>query len=405
MRARNLYLQRIQPFMNRPIVKVVTGVRRSGKSTFLKLVMQEIQNAGALEQDVIFVSKELVEFDSIKTHLDLHKYVTEKIGEGYRKKYLFLDEPQEIENWEKAVNSLLAEGSVDIFITGSNSRMLSSELATLLTGRQIVIPMFPLSFKEFLDFRNATETKNLDEEFALFLKYGGLPGIHCLPFEDEIIFQFLNAVYNTVLVKDVVTRHSIRDVHQFERITNYIFDNCGNITTAKKISDFLRSQRQTASVDTVLNYISFLQEAHLIYKCPRYDITGKKLLELHEKYYATDLGIRHSVLGFRPNDISKTLENVVFLELLRRGYLVTTGKVNEYEVDFVADKNGTRIYIQVCYMLASQETEDREFRPLERINDNYPKMVLSMDRHWGTNRSGISRRHIIDFLLEAGTAL
>jgi predicted AAA+ superfamily ATPase len=401
MHTRNIYLQRIRPFINKPLIKVITGVRRSGKSTFLKLVMQEIQKTGAGEQDAIFVSKELVEFDAIKTHLDLHYYVKEKVKKSSARKYLFLDEPQEISDWEKAVNSLLTEGSVDIYITGSNSRLLSSELATLLTGRHIVVSMYPLGFKEFLEFRGKTATNNLEDEFAFFLKYGGLPGIHCLPFQDEIVFQFLNAIYNTVLVKDVVNRHSIRDIHQFERITNYIFDNCGNITTAKRISDYLRPQKHGPSVDTVLNYISFLQEAHLVYKCQRFDITGKKLLELHEKYFATDLGIRHSVLGFRQNDISKLLENVVFLELLRRGYRVTTGKVDEFEIDFVAEKNGTRIYIQVCYMLASQETEEREFRPLEKINDNYPKMVLSMDKHWGTDRAGISRKHIIDFLLEA----
>lgn len=399
MLNRKLYTERIKPFINRPLVKVVSGVRRCGKSTLLKLLAVELRSSGVPDENIISVNKELMEFDSIKDYKDLYKYIKNTPTTKGKNRYLFLDEPQEIDGWEKAVNSLLAEEFADIYITGSNSRMLSSELATLLSGRYVQASMLPLGFSEFLEFRSTRRTADLDYEFEIFLKYGGLPGIHSLPLEDEIIFQFLNAIYNTVIVKDITTRHHIRDIAQFERITRYLFDNCGNITTAKKITDFFRSQAQRVSVDTVQNYMSFLQDAHLIYKCPRFDIKGKRHLELYEKYYASDLGIRHSVLGYKKNDIAGLLENVVFLELLRRGYRVSTGKVDNLEVDFVAEKDAERLYIQVCYLLASPETEEREFSSLEKINDNYPKIVLSMDKHWGSNRNGIVRQHIVDFLL------
>jgi predicted AAA+ superfamily ATPase len=399
MLNRKLYTERIKPFVNKPLVKVVSGVRRCGKSTLLKLLAEELRATGVPDENIISVNKELMEFDSIKDYKDLYKYIKNVPTTNGKNRYLFLDEPQEIDGWEKAVNSLLAEEFADIYITGSNSRMLSSELATLLSGRYVQASMLPLGFSEFLEFRNTRRTADLDYEFELFLKYGGLPGIHSLPLEDEIIFQFLNAIYNTVLVKDITTRHHVRDIAQFERITRYLFDNCGNITTAKKITDFFRSQAQRVSVDTVQNYMSFLQDAHLIYKCPRFDIKAKRHLELYEKYYASDLGIRHSVLGYKKNDVAGLLENVVFLELIRRGYRVSTGKVDNLEVDFVAEKDSERLYIQVCYLLASPETEEREFSSLEKIDDNYPKMVLSMDRHWGSNRNGIVRQHVLDFLL------
>ncbi len=400
MRNRKLYTERISPFINKPWIKVISGVRRCGKSTLLKLLAKELKATGIPDQNMITINMELMEIDFIKDYRDLYSYIKNVPTESSKSRYLFFEEPQGVDGWEKAVNSLLAEEYADIYITGSNSRMLSSELATLLSGRCVEAAMLPLGFAEFLEFCSKRRTENLDDEFESFLKYGGLPGIHALPLEDEIVFQFLNGIYNTVIVKDVTRRHNIRDIAQFEKVTNYLFDNCGNITTAKKITDFFRSQAQRVSVETVQNYINFLQDAHLIYKCSRFDIKGKRHLELYEKYYASDLGIRHSILGYRKNDISGILENVVFLELIRRGYRVSTGKVDQLEVDFVAEKDSERLYIQVCYLLASPETENREFLSLEKIDDNYPKYVLSMDKHWGSGRNGIIRRHIYDFLLQ-----
>jgi len=341
-----------------------------------------------------------MEFDFIKDYLDLHKYIKKLMPENKKPKYLFIDEVQEIEGWEKTVNSLLAESELDIYLTGSNSRMLSSEFATLLTGRYIVISMFTLSFKEFLKFRNSNKKTIIEKEFELYLKYGGLPGIHYLKFDDEVIFQYIDSIYNTILLKDIVSRYNIRDVHLLERITKFIFDNCGSITTTKKISDFLKSQHIKIGVQTVQNYVTYLQNAFLIKKSTRFDIKGKKYLELFEKYYSNDTGIRHSILKYKSDDISKLLENVVYLELLRRGYTVFVGKIDNLEVDFLAERNDEKLYIQVSYILASKETEDREFGSLEKIDDNYTKMVLTMDKIWGNERNGILRKNIIDFLLE-----
>ncbi|MFZ4441212.1 MAG: ATP-binding protein, partial [Syntrophales bacterium] len=327
-----------------------------------------------------------------------YQYIKKVIPPGNGMKYLFIDEVQEIPGWEKAVNSIFAENLADIYITGSNSRLFSSEFATLLTGRYIEIPMFTLGFSEFLQFRDKKNQKN--NEFEFYLKYGGLPGIHNLNFDDEIIFQYINSIFNTILLKDVVARYNIRDISLLEKITAFVFDNCGSITSAKKIADYLKSQQIRTGVDTVQNYIGYLRDAHLAYKTGRFDLKGKRHLELYEKYYASDVGIRHSVLGYRKNDIAGLLENIVYLELIRRGYTVSTGKFDDLEVDFVANRNNETLYIQVTYLLASKEMEEREFKPLEKINDNYQKMVLSMDTIWGNDRNGIIRKNIIDFLLE-----
>lgn len=397
---REQYLKKIEPFMEKPIIKVVSGLRRCGKSTFLKMLINRIIQNGAAEKNIVYISMELMEFEFITDYRVLYEYVKKKIQKNNKQKYLFIDEVQDIPGWEKAVNSILAEGVFDIYLTGSNSRMFSSEFATLLTGRYIEIEMFPLSFKEFLQFRG-TEDQNKNEiEFETYLKYGGLPGIHNLKFDDDVVFQYINSIYNTILLKDIVARYDIRDISLLEKITAFVFDNCGSITTAKKIADYLKSQQINAGVGTVSNYINYLKDAYLAYKSGRYDLKGKKHLELYEKYYMSDIGIRHSVLGYKKGDIAGLLENIVYLELLRRGYKVSTGKFDDMEIDFVATRNGEKTYIQVTYLLASKETEEREFKPLEKINDNYPKMVLSMDKIWGDDRNGIVRKNIMDFLLE-----
>ena len=382
------------------MIKVISGLRRCGKSTFMKMLIDHLIKKGTAESNIIYISMELMEFEFINDYKALYKHVKNVLPKDSKKKYLFVDEVQEIPGWEKAVNSIYAENLADIYITGSNSRLFSSEFATLLTGRYIEIPMFTLGFNEFLQFRGTDNEK--EKEFELYLKYGGLPGIHNLDFEDEIIFQYINSIFNTILLKDIVARYSIRDISLLEKITAFVFDNCGSITSSKKIADYLKSQHIKTGVDTVQNYISYLRDAHLIYKTGRFDLKGKRHLELHEKYYTSDVGIRHSVLGYKKNDIAGLLENIVYLELLRRGFTVSAGKFDDLEVDFVASRNDEIIYLQVTYLLASKEVEDREFKPLEKINDNYPKIVLSMDAIWGTNRNGIVRKNIIDFLLEDG---
>ena len=398
MIERTRYFNKIEPFIGKPMIKVISGLRRCGKSTFMKMLIDHLIKKGTAESNIIYISMELMEFEFINDYKALYKHVKNVLPKNSKKKYLFVDEIQEIPGWEKAVNSIYAENLADIYITGSNSRLFSSEFATLLTGRYIEIPMFTLGFNEFLQFRGTGKEK--EKEFELYLKYGGLPGIHNLDFEDEIVFQYINSIFNTILLKDIVARYSIRDISLLEKITAFVFDNCGSITSSKKIADYLKSQHIKTGVDTVQNYISYLRDAHLVYKMGRFDLKGKRHLELHEKYYTSDVGIRHSVLGYKKNDIAGLLENIVYLELLRRGFTVSAGKFDDLEVDFVASRNDEVIYLQVTYLLASKEVEDREFKPLEKINDNYPKMVLSMDTIWGTNRNGIVRRNIIDFLLD-----
>lgn len=398
MIERTRYFNKIEPFIGKPMIKVISGLRRCGKSTFMKMLIDHLIKKGTAESNIIYISMELMEFEFINDYKALYKHVKSVLPKNSKKKYLFVDEIQEIPGWEKTVNSIYAENLADIYITGSNSRLFSSEFATLLTGRYIEIPMFTLGFNEFMQFRGTGKEK--EKEFELYLKYGGLPGIHNLDFEDEIVFQYINSIFNTILLKDIVARYSIRDISLLEKITTFVFDNCGSITSSKKIADYLKSQHIKTGVDTVQNYISYLRDAHLVYKMGRFDLKGKRHLELHEKYYTSDVGIRHSVLGYKKNDIAGLLENIVYLELLRRGFTVSVGKIDDLEVDFVASRNDEMIYLQVTYLIASKDVEDREFKPLEKINDNYPKMVLSMDTIWGTNRNGIVRKNIIDFLLD-----
>lgn len=284
-------------------------------------------------------------------------------------------------------------------VTGSNANLLSSELATYLTGRYVEFPIFPLSFQEFLEFRSPYAGERR-EEFKLFLKYGGLPGIHHFDLSDETVFAYLNGVYNTLILKDVVTRNQLRDPNQLDRITRFAFDNCGNILTAKRIADFLKSQKISTSVDKVMNYLSFLEQAHLLKKVLRYDLKGLRNLELYEKYYMGDIGLRHGLLGYRDRDISGLLENVVYLELLGRGYQVSIGKWGDREVDFVAERAGERLYLQVALQLSTPETLEREFSVLEKIEDNFQKIVLSLDEFQSINRGGIRHINLLDFLTQ-----
>ncbi len=398
MYERNLYIDRIAPLINTPVIKVITGMRRVGKSCLLKLVIERLRAGNAKAQQIVYINKESLEFDFIANYQDLHAYVKKRFADVKGPKYLFVDEIQEIEKWEKAITSFFSDADIDIFVTGSNAHMLSSEIATLISGRYVEIPVYSLGFEEFLLFRGI-EKPDASREFATFLRYGGFPAIHHFDLDEEVVYQYISALYDTILLKDVVKRNNVRNIHLLENVGRYLFDNIGNIFSAKRVADYVRSQRMSVGVETVQNYIGYLLSTFAVHKVSRYDIKGKRLLELHEKYYLGDIGMRHAILGFREGDISGLLENLVFLELKRRGYKVFIGQLGNQEIDFIAEKKNRKIYIQVAYLLATPETIEREFSVLLRIHDNYPKYVLSMDTVFGDDVQGIQRINLVDFLL------
>ncbi|WP_300391286.1 ATP-binding protein [Fusobacterium sp.] len=403
MIKRDLYLNKIKNFIDKPVVKVITGMRRSGKSMILKLISQELLEKGISSQNIIYINFESLMFSELTEFKILYKYIIEKSQTLIGKVYILLDEIQEVEYWEKAINSFMVDLDCDIYITGSNANLLSSELATYIAGRYIEIKVYPLSFKEYIDFAKVQNPKKIltnEEYFEQYLQFGGLPGIHNFNYNKSNVYQYLSDIYSSILLKDVVTRNNIRDVELLERIILYIFDNIGNTFSAKNVSDFLKSQGRKLSRETVYNYLKALENAYILSTVQRYDIKGKALLETMEKFYLTDLGFRHAKLGYRPNDIAGYLENIVYLELLRRKYTVNIGKLNTKEIDFIGTLENQKLYIQVTYLLASSETTEREFSPLKKIEDNYPKYVLSMDNLDEYNIDGIIRKKIIDFLLE-----
>jgi predicted AAA+ superfamily ATPase len=398
MYKRNLYLNKIRPYINKPVIKVITGMRRVGKSYLLRSIIDDLKLSKVPENQILYINKESLDFDFIRTYRDLNQYVTSCLRDVQAPKYLFVDEIQEIHQWERAITSCFSEGDVDIYITGSNAHLLSSEIATLISGRYIEMPVYSLSFEEFLLFRD-TRKQSKDEEFATYLWAGGLPAIHHFDFNQEVVYQYINAIYNTILLKDVIMRNNVRNTSLLENITRYVFQNVGNIFTAKKVSDYLKSQKLRVGIETVQNYIAYLVATLAVYKVPRYDVKGKRLLELHEKYYLGDVALRHALLGYREGDISGVLENLVFLELIRRGYQVAIGKIGNKEIDFIAEKENRKIYVQVAYLLSSSETIEREFSVLREIRDNYPKYVISLDTVFGKDVEGIQRLNLIDFLL------
>jgi uncharacterized protein len=398
MIKREKYLKRIAPFIDRPVIKVITGIRRSGKSTFLKLLMNELSGRGTRRKNIVYINKDSLEFDHIITCTELNEFVKKKFRGIRGKKYLLIDEVQEIKEWEKAAASFLANKTADIYITGSNAGLLSSDLATLLTGRYIEFKINTLVFAEFLKFRKKS-SKDKEEEFGLFLKYGGFPGVHQMELNDEVISQYISSIYSTILLRDVVSRNQVRDVALLERIVRYITDNTGNITTAKGISNYIKSQHLSCSVDTVHSYIRWLTDAYLVLKASRFDIRGKRILELYEKYYPGDPGLIFAIHGNRPEDIAAKLENIVYLELLSRNYTVFTGKLYALEVDFIAVRGNQKIYLQVTYMLHDIKVIEREFGSLAAIRDNHPKIVLSLDKYYEGSSDGIKWLNLIDFLL------
>jgi predicted AAA+ superfamily ATPase len=393
---RPVYLERIKPYIDKDIIKVLIGQRRVGKSYMLLQVMDEIRSINDNPQ-IIYINKELDDFDSIHGSRDLLEYIKNKeVGSG--KKYIFIDEVQDIEDFEKALRSLQAKGEYDIYCTGSNAKLLSGELATYLSGRYVEIKVYSLSYSEFIDFHKLS---NNQESFIKFLKYGGLPYLINLELDDHIVYDYLKNIYAAILFKDVVKRHNVRNIHFLENLVRYLADNTGSLVSSKKISDFLKSQKINISPQLVLDYISYLESAFFIFRVLRADISGKKIFEIGEKYYFEDLGLRHSIAGYKANDINKIIENAVYQHLSISGYVIHIGKSGDKEIDFICEKSGKKIYVQVSYLLQDEKTINREFGNLLAIKDNYPKYVVSMDELMsGTDFKGIEHIHIRDFISE-----
>jgi len=396
---RELYWQKIKAFVDKPVIKVITGMRRVGKSYFLKEVVEHLFEQEVAKENILFIDKEDLKFEFLATYTDLYSYVEDCFTDVKGRRYLFIDEVQEISEWEKAVASFSKSEKYDIYLTGSNAHLLSSELATLISGRYVEFTIYPLSFKEYLLFKG-DKSSDCESDFADYLRYGGLPGIFHLEQSDETVYQYINAIYNTILLKDIVKRYNIRNIALLERFASYFFDNTGQILSAGNIVKYLKSQKIQVHIDTIQNYLIYFRATFLGYRARRYDIKGKRLFEINDKYYLNDLGIRHSVIGYRGGDIGQLLENIVYIELLRRGYSVCVGIQGQKEIDFIATRQSEKIYVQVAYLLESAETVKREFSSLLEVKDNYPKYVLSMDsKIWGEGYDGITRMRIIDFLL------
>lgn len=390
---RKIYINKVKPFIDKDIIKVIVGQRRVGKSYLLFQIMDLIKEEDKTA-NIIYINKELNEFEKIRNYQDLLEYVKKEENKK-AKNYLFVDEIQDIDKFEKALRSLKAEGKYDIYCTGSNADLLSGELATYLSGRYIEIKVFSLSYLEFLDFH---KLKNSQESLLKFIKYGGMPYLMNLDLSDEIIYGYLKSVYNTIILKDVVNRYKIRNINFLDNLIEYLADNVGSLVSAKKISDFLKSQKIKISPNIVLDYLSFLVNAFFVFKVLRSDVQGKKVFEVNNKYYFEDLGLRHSVVSYRQTDINKILENLVFSHLQVLGYQVTVGQLEDKEIDFVCEKHDKKMYIQVAYKI-TDENKKREFENLLEIKDNYPKMVVSMDDIKGESEyKGIKHINVIDFL-------
>jgi Predicted ATPase (AAA+ superfamily) len=400
MIKRELYMSRIRPFIGNELIKVMTGIRRSGKSVMLELIKEELKASGVGEAQFISYNFEDIRHSGLCTATALHDDIAKRVSEISGKVYFFFDEIQEVTGWEKCINSLRVEMDCDIYITGSNAKLLSGELATYLGGRYVEFVIYPFSFAEFSElylsiYPGTTQTQC----FQKYLTAGGMPYLGNLRYEDDPCRLYLADLYNSVQFKDVVQRNKVRDVDLLSRIMAYVMANVGTTFSATSLSKFFKSEQRTASAETILNYIKYCIDAYLLYQVKRQDLQGKQILASNEKYYIADHGIREAVFGGNTRDINLILENIVYMELLRRGYTVTVGKTGEKEIDFVCAKRDEKIYVQVSYLLASEDTIAREFGAYDGIRDNYPKYVVSLDE-FEMSRDGIKHRNIRDFLTE-----
>lgn len=395
---RELYINKLLAYKDTEFIKVITGIRRCGKSSLLKIFKDEILKENK-KANIIYMNFESFEFDDIKNYKEMHDWIKERTKQN-QKNYILLDEIQRITGWEKVVNALLIDIDSDIYITGSNAYLLSSELSTYLTGRYIEIKVLPLSFKEFLDFTVLEDNISIEDKFIEYVKFGGMPGIITIKNEADLYENVIKGIYNTVFMKDVIERNKLVDGSLLEKILKFLMSNIGSQISSKKIADYLTSQGTKITHNTVLNYLKMLENAYIIYKAPRYDIKGKELLKTLEKYYIVDTGIRNVTLGFRNSDFGHIIENIVYFELLRRGYDVTIGKTDALEVDFIATKSNDKKYFQVTYTMLEENVKQRELNSLRQINDNYEKIVLTMDKLYNnTSEDGIKIKYLIDWLL------
>lgn len=402
MLKRDEYIKQIVPFIDKDVIKVLTGIRRSGKSVMLKLLMEELKNRGINENQFIYINFENLKYRNLKNYERLYDFILNKVDDKYKSYYIFLDEIQEVEEWERCVNSLRVDEdfNFDIYITGSNAKLLSGELSTYLSGRYIEFVVYPFSFKEFFEImKEKNKEIDLKEAFQKYVKFGGMPFLHNLDYNFEASMQYLQDLYASIILKDITQRNNIRDTDLLERIINYVIMNIGNTFSATSISKFFKSENRKVATETILNYIKACEEAFLVYRVARNDLLGKKILNVNEKYYIADHGIREAIMENNQKNINQVLENIVYFEMLRRGYNIKIGKVDNLEVDFVCKKNDETIYIQVSYLLASEDTKEREFSVLENIKDNYPKYVLSMDE-FDMSRNGIKHVNLIKFLVK-----
>ena len=396
---RPLYVDKIMAYVDTPFVKILTGVRRCGKSTILKMIMERLKTERNIPEDRIISCRfDSMEYEDMAAK-QIYTLLKEKLSPA-GKTYLFLDEVQEIKGWEKIVNSLASDFDVDLYITGSNSRMMSSEIATYLTGRYVSFRIFTLSFGEYLMFKskfaNVGEPKT---ELANYVRLGGFPATHLQAYSQDEIYTIVRDIYNSTIFSDIVKRNQVRKIDQLERVVKYTFSNVGNTFSAKSIADYLKSERRSLDNETVYSYLDKLEKAYLLHRCSRYDLQGKEILKTQEKFYLADVALRYSVLGYNADSVASSLENIVYLELCRRGYTVYVGKTSDGEIDFVAVRQNEKIYVQVTQEINSEKTEKREYHRLLEIPDNYPKFVLTTDEFAGGNYEGIKTMHIADFLL------
>ena len=399
MIKRELYMSRIRPFIGTDLIKVMTGIRRCGKSVMLELIKQELTESGVSPKQFISINFEDMSYSHLQTAQALHDEITKRVATMEGKVYLFFDEIQEVRDWEKCINSFRVSLDCDIYITGSNAKLLSGELATYLGGRYVEFVIYPFSFAEFMElYRTIVPDDPIQKCFQKYLLIGGMPYLANLRYADDPSRQYLHDVFNSVQLKDIVKRNKIRDVDLLERIISYVTSNVGTTFSASSLAKFLKNEKRTVAPETILNYIKYCCEAYLFYQVKREDLQGKQILATNEKYYIADHGIREAVFGGNVRDINHILENIVYLELLRRGYEVTVGRMGDKEIDFVCDERGDKLYVQVTYLLATEETINREFGAYDNIRDNYPKYVVSLDE-FDMSRNGIKHRNIRDFLL------
>jgi uncharacterized protein len=398
---RPAYLEELKKWIDKPQIKIITGIRRAGKSTVLRLLKAELIRQGKDSHQLIYLNFESLANEHLKSAPAFYHYFKDNLAGG-KKYYLLLDEIQEVDAWEKVVNSLLVDFEVDVYLTGSNSHLLSSDLATYIAGRYVEIPIYTLSFKEYLDFKQVNFPENEESMSSAFMDYlrkGGFPVIHALNYDEETAYKTVSDIYSSVLLRDTIQRYKIRDIELLERVIRFTFDNIGNTFSGKAIVDYFKSQSRKTDINTIYNYLYALEGAFVLHRVSRYNIKGKEILKTQEKFFVSDVALIYSMMGYRDRMIGGILENLVFLELKRRGYRVFIGKLGVQEIDFIGEKMGRKIYVQVAYKLESEATVTREYSPLLAVRDQFPKFVVTMDNFWKDEMEGVRHITIEEFLL------